>query len=154
MSFDIDGNLIVGVAAFPSGGVNAPQVNMVPGWSGALSLFRAFSGITNTGSGIQVQSGPGVIFGLRFTNLGFSGIYFKLYDSTSAPTVGTNVPMMTISAGQNEKSPIQLGNAGVGIQYNNGLWVSATGQFNDNDKTNCSGLSGLLYCHVTFRSGF
>jgi hypothetical protein len=121
-----------------------------------LALFRAYSGITNTVSGqIRVQSGAGQLYGVRFLNLSLSGLFLKLYDSTAIPVIGTATPIYTFRLGQNEQAPIQLGNpGGAGIQINNGLWVATTTNVADSDATSTSGVSGLVFVWLSFKSGF
>jgi len=149
------GNIFVsGSTQILSGSAIIGQVNIQAGTSGGMSIFRAFSGITNTGSGVQVQSGPFQLYGMRYINQALSGSFLKLYDSTAAPNVGTATPIFTYGMGNNEQAPINLPPGDIGIQVNQGLWFALTGGFADADQTSVSGASGLVAVWAFYRSGF
>ena len=151
----VSGNVgVSGSVQLLSGSAILGNVNIQPGISGGLGLFRAFSGLTNTGSAIQVQSGTTQVMDIRFINNSFSGMYLKIYDQTSGPTIGTTVPIMTFRMGINEQGPDLIGLGGAGLQVNQGLWVNTTLNITDADTTNCSGCSGLVYAWFLFKSGY
>ncbi len=75
----------------------------------------------------------GVIGGIIAINLTSSVKYLKIYDKATAPTVGTDVPVMTI--------PIPASTDGAGfvfsvpIQLSAGIGYAITGAAADNDNT-------------------
>jgi len=155
----VSGNVgVSGAVRLLSGSAVVGNINIQPGISGGLAIFRAFSGLTNQGSGIQVQSGTGQFYAYRYINLRGAGgaKYLKFYDTTAAPGVGTDVPFFTKRIAVGEELPAwDKVQADVGIQINNGLWVTLTNAFPDSDTTPVGNLtSGLIYAWVAFKSGY
>lgn len=49
-----------------------------------------------TTNATSVKASPGTFYGVFASNINASACYLKIYNKASAPTVGTDVPVMTI----------------------------------------------------------
>lgn len=68
-----------------------------------------------------------------FTGWATTAAYLKLYDKATAPTVGTDVPVMTILLPANQ--PLNVSFAGIGLQMTNGIAIAITLNPADTDAT-------------------
>lgn len=73
--------------------------------------------------------------------------YLKIYDKASAPTVGTDVPIMTMLIPVNQ--PVNLNFNGVGLQLVNGLAMAITLNPADTDATALAA-AGTCGCDLFF----
>jgi hypothetical protein len=86
-----------------------------------------------TNNATNLKTIAGVIGGIIAINLTSAVKYLKIYDKATAPTVGTDVPVMTI--------PIPASTDGAGFVWNvpielgNGVSYAITGAAADNDNT-------------------
>ena len=64
--------------------------------------MSTFNSLATTNATIAKAS-PGVIYELSLTNYSATTRYFKLYNKASAPTVGTDVPALTITVNANSE---------------------------------------------------
>ena len=156
---NISGNVgVSGSVQGLSGSAILGNVTIVPTNSGGLSAFRAFSGLTNTGSGINVKSGASQLMQVGFANFVSGPIYAKLFDSTAAPIVSGTAPTLMLSLPASGTPTFQsIGGGEVGLQINNGLWVNlvtAVSGITDTNMGNVSGQSGQIMMWFLFRSGF
>lgn len=72
------------------------------------------------------------LFGILATNLDGTTIYLKIYNKATAPTVGTDTPVMTIPIPTLQTiEPVWAG----GIDFSAGIGVGATTGVADNDTT-------------------
>lgn len=63
-------------------------------------------------------------------------VYFlKIYDKATAPTCGTDTPVLTVPLPQNTGNGVQLGQ---GLQFANGVGFCITGAIADNDTSNAA----------------
>ena len=67
---------------------NAPISLPVP----TLHTLEAVATVNAT----SVKAGAGTVFALSLTNVSAATRYFKLYDKATAPTVGADIPILTI----------------------------------------------------------
>lgn len=101
--------------------------------SGGSTYFKATSAATTNAT--LVQSGVHVITGGSLRNRAASERYFKLYAKASAPTVGTDTPLLTI--GIPAASSIGLADfvGAYGLRILTGLAFAITGAYADSDTT-------------------
>lgn len=98
---------------------------MVPG----LSVFRAV-GLTTTGQ--VAKDAPARLFGWYLANSGATGAFVKLFDSASAPTVGTDAPIATLFVPPGAAISSEHPN---GVAFAHGIAVAATVAAADSDAT-------------------
>ncbi len=79
-----------------------------------------------------IKNAPGVVTGWKIYNKAYYPIFAKLFDKTTAPDLGTDIPSQTIGvdAGVGEVNP-----AGPGTQYANGIAFAITKGIADLDDT-------------------
>lgn len=86
----------------------------------------------NTTNSTLVKAGEGSVFGGFVSNLTASAKFLKFYDKVSAPTVGTDAILMTISIPANSTVPL---NTYGGIRFSVGVGYGITGAIGDSDTT-------------------
>lgn len=69
-------------------------LSVVPTTSGGCSIYRLLS--ANTTNGNNIKASAGQVYGWVFTNVNASPRFVKLYNKASAPTVGSDTPVMTL----------------------------------------------------------
>lgn len=70
-------------------------VSQTPATSGGLSISRTLS--ANNTTGINAKGSAGQVYGFVITNQNAATRYVKLYNKATAPTVGTDTPVMTLA---------------------------------------------------------
>lgn len=103
------------------------KTKVVPASAGGLSVYR---NINQVASGVNIKSSAGQIYGWFLFNRATSVRYVKLYNKTSAPSVGGDTPFMTI--------PLPTGgganvNFTSGITFSHGIGIGATTGVGDGD---------------------
>ena len=104
-------------------------VSLDPTISGGLSAYRRV-GLNATGQ--LVKDSAGQVFGWYLSNTGAGGVFVKLYDLDTAPTVGSSVPVMTLYVPPGGVASAEHVN---GISFSNGVGVAATTLVGDADTT-------------------
>ena len=79
------------VGALPTGTNTIGNVGLAPQTSGGLTIYRNLD--TNTGANIKASAGQ--LFGWAISNLGANNACIKLFNSASAPTLGSGTPVIT-----------------------------------------------------------
>lgn len=110
-------------------------VNPRPATSGGLSIYK---NLDIDESGQNIKGSAGQVFGWYIFNAAAATRYVKLYNKASAPTVGTDTPVMTIPipAGAAANVEFSLGIAfslGIGIGAATGVADNSTGAPAAND---------------------
>ena len=105
---------VITLPALASGTNTIGNVGNVPITSGGLSIYRSLSVVA---TGQSVKASAGQLYGYYVFNAATSVRYLKIYNTSSAPTVGTDTPVITI--------PLPAG-AGATVEYSNGI-AFATG---------------------------
>lgn len=95
-------------------GVGNIQTGAAPGTSGGLSVDRLISAATTNATSAKATAGQ--VFGWYLSNENAATRYFKVYNETGAPVVGTDIPVLTI--------PIP-GGAAANVEFNNGIEFTA-----------------------------
>lgn len=121
-------------APLPAGTNTIGSVGLAPATSGGLAIFKV-AGLVNTGQ--LIKNTAGQVFGwhISFVSGGIApgaGVYVKLYDTSSAPTVGTDIPVMTIYVPSGATSAVHHGN---GLAFSAGIGIAATVAMGDADTT-------------------
>ncbi|MGB4761861.1 MAG: hypothetical protein WBP12_00725 [Candidatus Saccharimonas sp.] len=84
----------------------------------------------------SVKSSAGNLYEITVSNVTGTAMYVKLYNKASAPTVGTDVPILTVPVAANAIVNIPLGF--VGKRFNVGIAVAVTGAIAATDTTNAT----------------
>lgn len=105
--------------AFDSAG-NAKVVPQASA-TGGCSLYNLIAAATTNGNNIKASAGK--VHGLHCANVAAYGVFVKLYNKASAPTVGTDTPVATwtIPAGGSLSFAPP-----VGMNFNTGIAVAIT----------------------------
>lgn len=119
-------------------GVTIGGVEVVGRTTNGMSIYR---NIDVDETGVLVKGSAGVVYDLHLMNQGSAARYIKLYDKATAPTVGTDAPVMTVYLVG--RSYIELTSA-IGWPFSSGIGVGATTGVADAD----TGAPGANECLV------
>jgi hypothetical protein len=97
---------------------NPLPVKLLPATANGCVVSRTIAAAST--NPVSVKAGAGQLYGIVATNINAAVRYLKLYNKASAPTVGTDVPVMTIAL------PGNTAGAGLAIDFANGI-AFATG---------------------------
>jgi hypothetical protein len=86
-----------------------------------------------TTNATSVKTSAGNLYNMAISNTSANPRYLKLYNKASAPTVGTDVPMLTITLPANSFNPINFGVTG--FRFATGIALAITGGATDADTT-------------------
>jgi hypothetical protein len=121
--------VLAAVPALAAG--QAPNPNtLLPNAAGLTIKHYSSAATTNS---TLVSAGIHALYGINLNNTSGSIIYVKLYNKATAPTCGTDVPVMTIPVGATTGS-IQKGFM-IPVQFPLGIGLCATGAIADADTT-------------------
>lgn len=99
----------------------------------------AYSKVTTASTNAAVvKASAGNLLEVSVSNVTATAIYVKLYNKATAPTVGTDVPILTIPAAANSVVAVPLGP--VGKRFSTGIAIAATGVITAADATNAVAL--------------
>ena len=103
------------------------RTKVIPGTSGGLSIYR---NINLGASGRNIKSSAGQIYGWFLFNRSASVRYIKLYNKSSAPSVGLDTPIMTIPLPAGAGANVNFTS---GISFTRGVGIGATTGVSDNN---------------------
>lgn len=106
-------------------------VASAPAASGGLSVYRNLSLVA---TGVSVKGSAGQLYGYYLFNASASVRFVKLYDKASAPTVGSDTPVLTIPLPAGSGAHLGPGSAN-GIAFSLGIGIAATQLLADADTT-------------------
>jgi len=86
-----------------------------------------------TTNATSVKASAGRLMGLCASNAGAGAAFVKLYNKASAPTVGTDVPVLTIPVPASSVLSLDLG--ALGRQFTLGIALAITNLVADSDTT-------------------
>lgn len=86
-----------------------------------------------TTNATSVKASAGTLFGLSCSNAGAAAAFVKLYNKASAPTVGTDVPVLTIAVPLSGTFSLELSN--LGHRFATGIAFAITNLVADSDTT-------------------
>lgn len=95
----MSGNVIVGyrTASTTSGiGVDVTPATPLPVGTGGSAAARLPSSANNTNPTV-VKASAGSVYSINCTNAAAAVRYLKFYDKATAPTVGTDTPVLTVA---------------------------------------------------------
>lgn len=97
---------------------------------------RYMSAATNNST--LVKAGRVIVGSLSATNSTATVYYLKLYDKATAPTCGTDTPVMTIAVPPNTVDPNVTPALGQGLSFFKGLGFCLVALIADNDNTSAA----------------
>jgi hypothetical protein len=109
---------------------NPLAVNQSPTTTGGCSIYRSISLVTSPG--ICIKASAGQVYGWYIANNASSVRYVKFYNKATAPTVGTDTPVMTLAVPANAAANVAYPH---GIAFATGIGIGATTGVADNDTT-------------------
>lgn len=133
--FDQNGALIVGLR---SGTAVAGYVGLEPRTSGGYTISRLVSAATTNATSVKASAGQ--VFGWSLWNDNAAHRFFKLYDKASAPTVGTDTPVLTIGLPPDASTEVEFA---TGIEFTTGIAFALTTGVADSD-TNAVAANEIL----------
>lgn len=89
------------------------SVGLAPATSGGLSISRVISAASTNST--SVKGSAGQVYGWYISNTNAAVCYVKLYNKATAPTVGTDTPVMTICV------PGSTTGGGTNVEFANGI---------------------------------
>lgn len=94
-----------------------------------------YNAVTTASTNAAVVKGSaGHLFELTLSNPTATPVYVKLYNKATAPTVGTDVPVLTVPVAANSTVPLSFGT--LGKRFATGIGIAATGAIGATDTTN------------------
>ena len=106
-------------------------VNQVPATSGGLSISRVLSAASTNATSVKASGGQ--VYSWSIYNTTASSLrYVKLYNKASAPTVGTDTPVITLLIPPSGGTNFSDDN---GIAFGTGIALAITGAATDADTT-------------------
>jgi hypothetical protein len=107
------------------------KANEAPTTSGGATIYRLLSAATTNSNNIKASAGQ--LYGWYLFNTSASIKYVKLYNKATAPTVGTDVPVLTFPLPPTDGAVQNP--SGVGIAFATGIGIAITGGAADADTT-------------------
>jgi hypothetical protein len=86
-----------------------------------------------TTNATSIKASAGTVFSILVSNTGGAAAFVKLYNKASAPTVGTDVPVITISVPASGTVTLPLGV--IGVRFTTGIALAITNLAADSDTT-------------------
>jgi len=113
---------------------NDSQVLPTPQTSGGLSVGRVISAATTNATSIKASAGQ--LYSFQAFNNTATIAYLKVYNKASAPTVGTDTPIITMGIPANTSGAgFTQDTGGMGIAFSTGIAIAITGGITDADTT-------------------
>ena len=112
----------------------ASMTALSPNTGQGASTFHKLTSAATT-NGTSVKASQGVISGGYVRNRAATEKYFKLYNKASAPTVGTDTPVMTIGIPAADKIMLADVVGAYGLRLSTGIAYAITGAYPDADTT-------------------
>lgn len=103
------------------------RTRVIPATGGGLTVYK---NTTLGRNGINIKSKPGQVYGWFLFNQATSFRYVKLYNKASTPSVGHDIPYMTIPLPPGGGANVSFTS---GINFNRGIGIGATSGVGDKD---------------------
>jgi hypothetical protein len=111
--------------ALPAGTNTIGAVTPKPTTSGGLTPYKLISAASTNGS--SVKGSAGQVYVIYAVNTNAAVRYLKLYNKASAPTVGTDTPVLTLPIpGNTAGAGFLLNTGGIGIAFATGIALAIT----------------------------
>jgi hypothetical protein len=107
-----------------------------------LLKYRVVS--LNTNNAALILTGVRYLYGWELSNVNAAFRYVKLYDKATAPTVGTDVPVLTLGVPTGWRSAEKL----IGIPFSLGLGIGIVTGAADSDNTAVA--AGEVIAHILY----
>lgn len=132
---DIANGLDVDVTRLPAlvtGAALVGRVSLDPQTANGLSISRVISNASTNGTSVKASAGQ--VYTIIATNINAAVRYLKLYNKASAPTVGTDTPVLTIAIpGNAAGAGIVIDTGGIGAEFATGIALALTTGAADSD---------------------
>jgi hypothetical protein len=109
--------------------MNNSQVYVAPRAHGGCDTYR---NINLGATGVLIKGGAGTVFGWYLANNAASSRFVKFYNKLTAPTVGTDTPLLTIALPASSAANVYFG---PGIAFSLGIGIGAVQLVADSDTT-------------------
>ena len=110
----------------------------------AIRTYRLLSAAAST-NGANIKSSPGTVLRVSGYNAKVSAVYLKMYDKSTAPTVGTDTPRKTRYIPASSAFDFQMDD-----YYGQGVGIALTGAGADSDTTALAA-GDILALNVDYR---
>ena len=104
-----------------------------PSTSGGCLVNRVISAATTNATSVKASAGN--FYGAYVSNINASPMFLKVYNKASAPTVGTDTPVLTLTIPGNTSGAAGVLDFSMGIEFATGLAFAITGLVADADTT-------------------
>lgn len=119
---DVD---VLTLPAIPTGTNSIGRVNPEPQTANGLSISRTLSAASTNAT--SVKGSAGQVYTVIAHNINAAVRYLKLYDKATAPTVGTDTPVMTLPIPANAAGAgFVLDTGGMGVAFSLGIGLALT----------------------------
>lgn len=133
-----------GVIGLSSGTNTIGGVILKPTTSGGVDTY---TNINVNATGVNIKASAGQLYGYYcFNNSSTSVRYVRLYDSASAPTVGSTTKKTIFGIPANAAANVF---SEIGVAFSSGIGIGATGAVGDADTTNPS--SNDVVCTIYYK---
>lgn len=102
---------------------------ITPVTSGGLSIYRSLSVLA---TGQSVKASAGQLYGYYIFNGGSATAFLKFYNKATAPTVGTDTPVITIPLAAGAGANVEFTQ---GVAFDTGIGIGATTEVGDSGTT-------------------
>lgn len=118
---------------------NINEITLVSPSTGTLTTAA-------TTNATSLKATAGNLYAIAVSNMGASTIYLKLYNKASAPTVGTDIPILTIPITANSFYVQELGRTG--IRFTTGIAYAITAALADTDTVAITAGNKLVISYI------
>lgn len=123
----LNSSLPVAVISAPTTTITGTTTN-----TPAVPTVSAINSAATTNATV-IKGSAGTVYGILLSNINASARFVKFYNKATAPTVGTDVPIITIQIPANSTINFPIGE--LGLRFSAGIGLSITGASADNDTT-------------------
>lgn len=126
---DVD---VVTLPAIPTGTNSIGRVNPEPQTANGLSISRTLSAASTNATSVKASAGQ--VYSIYAHSINAAVRYLKLYNKASAPTVGTDTPVLTLPIpGNTAGAGFALDTGGMGVAFATGIALALTTGIADAD---------------------
>ena len=120
--------ITVDVTRIQAGSNLIGRVNIEPQTANGLTISRTLSAASTNSTNVKASAGQ--VYGWYLYNANAAVRYLKLYNKATAPTVGTDTPVMTIPIPPGAGANVEYS---MGIPFGTGIGIAITTGVADND---------------------
>jgi hypothetical protein len=121
-----------GVVGLNAGANLVGRVNPEPQTANGLSIARVISAASTNATSVKASAGQ--VYAIYAHNTNAAARHLKLYDKASAPTVGTDTPVLTLPIpGNLQGAGFVLDTGGMGVAFASGIALAITTGVADGD---------------------